>query len=284
MRDFLSLWPVRLAKNIWEGYHRCAAAQSAAALSYFLILTLFPLLLCVDHLIGVFHLDLEQLLSALSGFLPPEVPGLLKEYLSHAAQRRSSALLAAALFAIAVSASAALRTLLHALDRLYGQPPRRGLRRFVGSILLALLFLAAVYLSVVVIFTGDWFFHLLGRLLPQSLAAHLPLAVLSRLWLWLRYLLLFCFMLLSVLVLYALGTPKRYHDRVMNLSALLTSTALAGCSAVFSWVIGMSSRYSLLYGSLAALIVLLVWLYLCGCVLLLGAVVGQVFRNTVNQN
>lgn len=38
----------------------------------------------------------------------------------------------------------------------------------------------------------------------------------------------------------------------------------------------MSSRYALVYGSLASLIILLVWLYFCGNILLLGAVVSRV--------
>lgn len=59
-------------------------------------------------------------------------------------------------------------------------------------------------------------------------------------------------------------------------SALVTAWALSLGSAGFSWMIGMSARYSLVYGSLASLIVLLVWLYFCGHVLLLGAVAGRV--------
>ena len=46
---------------------------------------------------------------------------------------------------------------------------------------------------------------------------------------------------------------------------------------LFSWFIGMSSRYSLVYGSLASLIILLVWLYFCGNILLVGAVAGRVW-------
>ena len=56
------------------------------------------------------------------------------------------------------------------------------------------------------------------------------------------------------------------------------SFALAGsifldvdCDADFS------GRYSLVYGSLASLVILLVWLYICGNILLLGAVAGRVW-------
>ena len=49
-----------------------------------------------------------------------------------------------------------------------------------------------------------------------------------------------------------------------GLYALLSALAMVACSVLFSWFIDMSSRYSLVYGSLASLIILLVWLYLCG--------------------
>ena len=57
----------------------------------------------------------------------------------------------------------------------------------------------------------------------------------------------------------------------------LASVALVCASMLFSWFIGMSSRYSLVYGSLASVIILLVWLYLCGNILILGNVFNYVW-------
>ena len=62
-------------------------------------------------------------------------------------------------------------------------------------------------------------------------------------------------------------------------SSLGAVLAIVAASVLFSWFIGMSSRYALVYGSLASLIILLVWLYLCGNLLLLGTVVGRVLEN-----
>ena len=132
---------------------------------------------------------------------------------------------------------------------------------------------------MVVIFTGDWFFHLLETHLPHPLLRLIPLSALSSLWLWIRYLLLFCFVLLLVLAIYRLGTPRRFRSsRKLLLSSLFTAVSLVAGSLLFSWFIGLSSRYSMLYGSLASLIILLVWLYFCGNVLLLGALLSQVLE------
>ena len=256
--------------RVAELYSRCSVSQAAGALAYFLILTLFPLLLCVNYFIGLFQVDLEQVLLSLHTFFPQEVLEVLREYLRYNAQERSGAVLMAALVTILISASAGLRTLLHTLDRLYGQAPGRGVRRLLESIILSLLLLITIYLSVVVLFTGDWFFHMLERYLSWG-----PLVALSGIWLGLRYVLLFSSMLLLVMLIYWMGCPREARGVQMLCSALITAGALAGGSAVFAWMIGQSARYSLVYGSLASLMVLMVWLYFCGHVLLLGATVGR---------
>ena len=55
------------------------------------------------------------------------------------------------------------------------------------------------------------------------------------------------------------------------------AAALVAASILFSWFIGMSSKYSLVYGSLASVIILLLWLYLCGNILILGNVFNCVW-------
>ena len=277
LRRVLSLPPVSFVLEVAGLYARLGVSRSAAALAYYLVLTLFPLLMCVNYFIGLFHLDLEHLLLPLEQMLPPGSLTIMGDYLRYVSQTHSPALLLAGLFTILISASAGLRTLFLTMDSLHGVVPLRSVRRFLLSFVLSLLFLATIYLSMVVIFTGDWFFGLLREQLPPRLSELLLLDALSELWWWMRYLLLFCFVLLLVLIVYRSGTPRgALSRRAVLLSSLGASLTIVGASVVFSWFIGMSSRYALVYGSLASLIILLVWLYLCGNILLLGAVVGRV--------
>ena len=231
MKRLLSFPPISFTLEAFSTYGRCGVAQAAAALSYFLILTLFPLLMCVNYFIGLFHLSLEQLLSGLDQVLPDQALAVMQDYLAYASLNQSPAIVAAALVAIALSASAGLRALLLAMDKLYGLEHPGGLRRIALSVILSLLFLLTIYLSVVVIFTGDWFFHLLETHLPHPLLRLIPLSALSSLWLWIRYLLLFCFVLLLVLAIYRLGTPRRFRSsRKLLLSSLFTAVSLVAGS------------------------------------------------------
>lgn len=284
LKRILSLSPISFGLEVVDTYGRAGVSRSAAALSYFLILTLFPLLMCVNYFIGLFHLSLEQVLQGLNQFLPAGALSVMTDYLTYVAGIQSPALLWASLFTILVSASAGLRTLFFTMDELYQVRWDNGFGRMILSIILSALFLLTIYLSVVVIFTGDWFFWLLEEHLPSRLVELVPLEPLSELWIWMRYLLLFCAVLLLVLAVYWVGTPKGTAPRrVLRLAALVTALAMVACSAIFSWFIGMSSRYALVYGSLASLIILLVWLYFCGNILLLGAVVSQVWSQRLKR-
>ena len=279
---FFQLPPVLFVRDMVQTYGRLGVSRAAASLAYFLILTLFPLLVCVNFFIGLLELDPEAVFSALDSLLPRESLSIILDYLTYVSgipQSQSTPLLLASLFTILLSASAGLRTLLKTMDELYQVRHVSSLRRVVVSVVLSILFLLTIYLSIVVIFTGDWFFQLLEARLPSPLAELIPLRLLSQLWGWLRYLLLFFCVLLLVLAVYRMGTPPplRREKKVLRLTALLSAGALVACSVLFSWFIGMSSRYSLVYGSLASLIILLVWLYFCGNILLVGAVAGRVW-------
>lgn len=265
-------------KEMYRLYGRHNVTRAAGALAYFFVLSVFPLILCVNGLVGLAHVDIQQLLLSLDRVLPRQALELVGDYVDYVSRNQSPALLYAAVPAIILSASAALRVLLDTMDELYDHPRDTGVRRIAVSVLFSLLFLVTVYLSVLVIFTGDWFLRWLSGIMPQQLAAMLNFSALFGLWRWMRYILLFCFVMLLVLALYRLGTPKKQvHRGPMLVSALLCSIALVVASGVFSRFIGMSSRYSLLYGSLASIIILLLWLYLCGTILLLGAVFNRVW-------
>ena len=81
---------------------------------------------------------------------------------------------------------------------------------------------------------------------------------------------------LFILLLYRFAAPLDKPSPPVVPGALAASAALAAASAIFSLLMGNSARYSLVYGSLASVIIMLVWLYLCGNILIMGNVVNFV--------
>lgn len=257
---------VGLVREMWNIYFTKRVDTAAAALAYFLILSFFPVLICVNAFIGTLRVDVHSVLQALSAFLPPSLLGVVSDYLGYVGSNNSPALLAAGGFMTLFFASGAMRALMNIMDDIYGRRGFRGVLQVVASVVFSLLLLVTIYLSMIVVLTGSWFLRLLER--------YLPFGWLHGLWdwQWLKFPLLFAVVFFLVVAVYLMTAPPGKPRAPVFLGAFLASVALVAASWVFSLFIGMSSRYSLIYGSLASLMILLLWLYLCGNVLILGNV------------
>lgn len=267
--------PVRFVRELVELYFSARVSRSAAALAYFMVLTVFPFLICVSAFVGALYLDINQVLDVLNRFLPEGVAAIVADYIQYVTGNQSVALLAAGILTLLFFASASVRALMNIMEDIYGRVNYRGIWRMVASVAFAILLMIAMYGSVVVVLTGNWFFRLLETYF------HLPDLIGD--WQWLRFILLFALVLFVIILLYRFTAPRGKPVPPVLAGAILASVALAAASILFSWFIGMSSRYSLVYGSLASVIILLVWLYLCGNILILGNVFNFVWHRRRKQ-
>ena len=267
---------VRFVREILEVYFDRRVSRSAAELAYFLILSFFPVLICVNAFVGLLHLDVNLILAGTEEFLPKESRSILGDYILYITDNQSNAMLFAGLTMTLFSASAAFRALMNIMADIYGRTTYRGVGQVVASVAFSVLFLITIYLSLAVLLTGSWFLHLVETYLPwvRQVVGD---------WQWIRFWVLFCLVMLFVLLTYRMAAPRGKPRPPILTGGVLASAALVCASMLFSWFIGMSSRYALVYGSLASLIILLVWLYLCGNILLLGAAVSRtwVIRRTM---
>ncbi len=275
MRRFLNAGPVRFVIEIVELYFEKRISRSAAELAYFLILSFFPALICVNALVGMLNLDINAVLAMTHNIIPDGVQSILADYLGYISGNQSG-LLTAGLMMTLFSASAAIRALMNIMDDIYGRQGYTGLTQIVASVLYSILLLLTIYVSGVVLLTGNWFFHFLENLLPFDIP--------QTNWPWMRFVLLFCLVLLFVLIIYRVSAPKGKPKPPLFSGAILASIALVVASMIFSGFIEMSAKYSLVYGSLASVIILMVWLYLCGNILILGNVFNFVwYRHKVKK-
>lgn len=263
--------PVRFAADVIHVYFSRRVSRASAGLAYFMVLTFFPIIICLSAFLDQLQLNLNGFLDEAAHFLPREVILIFQEYLSYLDGNQSNGMLAVGIFTAILFASAAVRGLMNIMHEIYGRSTFRGLRQLVASVLFSLFLLVTVYLSMVVVVTGNWFFHLLGDLLGLD-----GLVEQFDTWQWLKYILLLAMVFLFILLLYRFSAPLEKPRPPVVPGALAASAALAVSSMVFSLFISGSARYSLVYGSLASVIILLVWLYLCGNILILGSVVNYV--------
>ena len=262
---------LRFTADAADVYFSKRVGRAAAQLAYFLILTFFPIVICVSAFLDRLDLNLDSLLDQAAPFLPESVTAIFQDYITYIDTNQSAAMLISGTFLTVLFASAAMRGLMDMMGELYGRTTFRGLGQLVVSVLFSVLLLVTIYLSLAVMVTGNWFFHLLGQALGLD-----GLAERFSVWQWGKYALLLSMVFLFILLLYRFAAPLGKPRPPVVPGALGASAALAAASAIFSVLMGNSARYSLVYGSLASVIIMLVWLYLCGNILIMGNVVNYV--------
>lgn len=265
--------PVGFVADVVELYFVHRVSRSAAELAYFLLLTFFPILICISAFVSKLNLEMSALLEEASYVLPQEVLAIFQDYLHYIDTHQSDAMLVAGVFMSALFASAAVRGLMNIMHEIYGRATFQGFRQLIASLIFAVLLLITIYLSITVVVTGNWFFHMLSQLLRlENLVAQVST------WQWCKYLLLTALVFLFILLLYRFATPLDKPRPPVIPGSLVAAVALTAASMVFSYFMENSTKYSLVYGSLTSMIILLVWLYLCGNVLIVGSLINYVIH------
>ncbi|MBR5343346.1 MAG: YihY/virulence factor BrkB family protein [Oscillospiraceae bacterium] len=250
-------------------YDEKRLTRAAAALSFFLTSTLFPLLIILYTLLGS-SLRPEAIAELARRVMAADSAAVIEDFLRYVAENNSRSMMMAAFALLLSSSSAAMRTLQATIGDLQGAARYRGLKELLFSLLFSLFLVFVLYFAILVMLTGQSFFAWIGRFVP--------VLDFARIWQLLRYPLLGALQAAMIGGLYAVSLPRggRYPTAP---GALLAALALLGVSAAYSAVIGASARYPLVYGSLASIILLMMWLYTCCLVIFSGAAWNVALRD-----
>lgn len=265
MKNFIARSPVLLAAAVLiRRYFRLRLAHDAAALTYYLLFSLFPLLIFLSNLVGIFAVDVVGILYHLAGVIPRDVLELLVQYVEYISGVSSSTLLTFSLVFSLWFPMRAAGALLYSVRRIYGLPrPKNPLRYQLKVFFFTVFFILTLLLSLLLSAVGDTVLGFLFARLPVS-------TFLLTLWSRLRFVLLALLAFLIMTILYGMAL-ERPTFRAIWPGVLLSMGGWLLLSLLFSLYVENAGRYSLIYGSIGAIIVLLLWLYLTASVMLVGA-------------
>lgn len=245
-------------------------SRSAAALSYFLTLSFFPFFICLSWFVGILNLNIQEILMPFEKIVPGDMVEIINRYLQYISSSSSGVLVIAGVILLTTSASGAFRAIMGTMDEVYGRERKHGIFAYLFSRVLALIFLVTVYVSVFVVVTGKWFLDILDRSFGVG-------GGFMQYWGWLRFIILFFIIFAMLYALYRFLAPHSTGMRPPIFRATLIITVLLVlASTLFSMFISLSSRYSLVYGPLASIIFLMLWMYLCSNVILIGGILNAV--------
>lgn len=238
----------------------------SAGVAFYGLLAIFPALAAVIAIWGLVAdpIVVDQQLELLINVMPEEAYRLIDAQIDALTRTTSSTLgwaTVLSIFAAIWSTRAGVSALMRGLNAIYGTPNRKSWRHYIAALLLTvvLVLVALVALSAVVLTPIILSFIPLGGFAEFALRMS-------------RWIVAVGVLLVGLSIVYRFG-PNRSCTRMRWLTpgAIAVVVLWAVASVAFSYYLSNFGNYNEVYGSIGAVIALLMWLYISAFLLLLGA-------------
>lgn len=250
--------------------NNCFGIAKAAA--YSSLLSFFPLLTATATiLVQIQAQPVSRIISrALSSVLPPGTENLVLNHFRVHGERPVGLLVVATLVSI-WAASRVITSLIEGFHASYHVPTERPFLRQQGVAILLVLAAATpgVIASALVLFGSRVEQYVLSRLglVPVGVELEGWVLLLGSL---LRYVIAFGAIVLGTAMLYYVGPNRPQRWRWVWPGAILATVLWLAATLAFAWYVRDIADYNLLYGSIGAVIALLVWMYVLSAIALMG--------------
>jgi len=271
--DLNGLGPGRLARQVLAEFSEDAMATYAAALAYRAIFSLFPFLLFVVALLGV--LQLPQLFEWMRQQAALLVPAAAMDQVMRVigeVQTPQGGLLSLGIALAVWSAAGGVLAAMEALNVAYDvEETRPAWKRY----LLAILY--TVGLAALMVLAAG--FMVLGPQLAAPIADFFGVEqVVVTVWSLLRWPVAVLLLLLVIALVYYVGPNIDQPFRYITPGSVIAVVVWIAASVGFGFYVANFGNYNATYGSIGAIIVMLLYFYLSAAVLLLGAEVNAVIE------
>lgn len=252
----------------------------AASTAFFFFLSIVPMLIVICTIIPYTPLTEEDLVEAVTDVTPDQVDALAENLISDIYEK-SAGVLSVALIATIWSASKGVMALMRGLNAINGVEEKRNyfVVRAIASFY-TLVMLVVVILSLFLMVFGDQLVTLTLHRIPQlqkvvSFAMNF------------RFLLVWAVLSVLFAAVYAYVPDKKLAFKEQIPGAVFSAVVWSVFSWAFSYYVTYGNNYGI-YGSLSIIIIVLLWMYFCMYIILIGAYLNRYFepvnRTLVNKN
>ncbi len=256
-----------LSPIVYEELFRTRAFTMAAAMSYYFLLALLPLLIFLSAMLGYLRIPslFDQLLDILAVVVPPQAMQMVQHILTSLLVPHHGGLLSFGLLGYLWTASGGFAALIEALNVAYDvEKMRSWWRDRLMSLLLMVTTGGLSLLGLLLIIAGPHFGHFLTDMFP------IPRAF-GDIWPALRLVTIFVTFVVAVEAQYFLAPNCRQRFANTLPGALVAVFGIFLSSAVLGYYFSHFANYNKTYGSLGAVIILMVWFYVVALLFVVGA-------------
>ncbi|HEY7139134.1 MAG TPA: YihY/virulence factor BrkB family protein [Methylomirabilota bacterium] len=239
----------------------------AAQLAYYFFFSLFPALLVGIALASFFPLEhfLDRIVSTIGGVVPGDIIAIVQDQILKISQGNSGGILTFGLAVAIWSSSAAMMGLIDALNRAYDIDEARPWWRVR---LLALVLTLALAAFILIAFA----LVLIGPAVADHLAQEMGLGP-AFAWTWkvLQWPVVLALVAVAAGIVYYFAPDAEQAWVWVTPGSLLTTVLWLLASLGFKYYVTTFGAYTETYGAIGGVMVLLLWFYISGLVMLLGA-------------
>ncbi len=270
----LSIW--ELTRRVWAELIDDNVTDAAAQLGYYFMLAMFPLLIFLLSSVAlVSNADLvAPLLATLHRIMPGQAFDLMRREVDRILAASNGGLVTFGMLGTIWAASSGVASLVGTLNRAYDAVETRSFLK-IRAISVGLTF------ALVLLLVAGSTLLVTGRSIADHVARLFGVE-----WLGtvagggLNYVVGFVILCVAIELVYYFGPNVRDRRWTWISPGSLVSTALFTLGSFgFSIYVRFSDAYSITYGSIGAVIVLLLWLYIFGLAIVVGAEVNAEIRN-----
>ncbi|MEI3600160.1 MULTISPECIES: YihY/virulence factor BrkB family protein [unclassified Oceanobacillus] len=250
----------------------------AAALAYYFLLAIFPLLIVGFAIIPYFNISADDALGFFSTVLPGEIASLFEENIVSLVETPRGGLLTVGIIGALWSASGGINAFIKSSNEAFDVEETRS---FITVHLISLGLTIGLIISVIVAILlpvlGDVILRLVGSVIGLTTGMGVLLHIL-------RWLISIIVLTTFIMLLYRFAPNKKISFKHIIPGALVASLLWQIISFGFSIYVSNFGNYSATYGTLGGVIILMTWFFLTGLILMLGASITVIYHRYKTHN
>lgn len=245
----------------------------SANLSYYFILSLFPMLIVALALTPYFKIDQQFLLEKIQSYAPGDLGDYLFDMISEVLNNKNNTIITVGIVFTLWSASSGIYGIIIAFNNAFRvRDGRIWIVTKLISVILTALFLVGMFVALALIVFGKQLTYILFHKFNLDEGYY-------NLWSVLNYSLPLLFIFLIFVFLYTMGPNLKLKAISIIPGALFATISWIIVSKLFGYYIDHFSSYIKTYGTIGAFMAFVLWLYITGYILIIGAEINAIFHN-----
>lgn len=256
-----------------ERFNQANVTLLAAGLAYYFLLAIFPLLIVGFAIIPFFNISSDQAMDLFSNILPGEIASLFQDNIVGLVETPRGGLLTAGIIGALWSASNGINAFIKSSNEAYEVEETRSfiVVRLI-SLALTVSLIVAVIVAIILPVFGDLILQLVSSISGISSGMETLLQVL-------RWAISIVILTAFIMLLYRVAPNKKIPFKHIIPGSVIASVLWQVISLGFSIYVSNFGNYSATYGSLGGIIILMIWFFLTGLILMVGALITVLYHN-----